>query len=313
MSGRAEVEGLVLNWCGRTDVGKVRKVNEDSMIELPGLLVVADGMGGHAAGDVASRIVIETFASWMDGPGLLPISELSEVISLANTAVVKESHHSGREGMGSTVVGMAVVDNGGEAAVVVFHVGDSRCYRVVDGEVELITRDHSHVQELVDSGEITEAQAVHHPLRNVVTRAVGIDAVVAADYLVLPEVPHQRLFLCSDGISGEIEPERLNELMLLEQDPQLVVDAILAEVLAGRAADNATLVVVDVDHQALSSLADPDVTGPRRGIEVPRGSVTTDESAAPPEGLINSVPMVDSIVPPSSDSTTGELIDQVPG
>ena len=230
MIGSAALEGLSLNWCGRTDVGKVRKVNEDSMIQLPGMLVVADGMGGHAAGDVASRIVVETFASKIDGERLLPISELSEVISLANAAVMNESRHSGRVGMGSTGVGMAIVDNGGEPAVVVFHVGDSRCYRVVDGEVTLITRDHSHVQELVDSGEITAAEAVHHPLRNVVTRAVGIDPVVAADYLVLAEVPHQRLLLCSDGVSGEIEPERLEQLMLVEQDPQQMVDSILCEV-----------------------------------------------------------------------------------
>lgn len=304
-----------MNWCGRTDVGKVRKVNEDSMIQLPGVLVVADGMGGHAAGDVASRIVVETFASSIGGDRLLPISELPEVISLANTAVMNESRHTGHFGMGSTVVGMAVVDNGGEPAVVVFHVGDSRCYRVVDGEVTLITHDHSHVQELVDSGEITATQAVHHPLRNVVTRAVGIDPVVAADYLVLEEVPFQRLLLCSDGVSGEIEPARLEQLMLLQQDPQQVVDAILAEVLAGRAADNATLVVVDVEQQTVPLLADPDITGPRlerSTIEVPLELVTVVESAGPAEGLINSVPIVEAAAPAPSDGGSCEMIDQVP-
>jgi PPM family protein phosphatase len=256
------VGGFRLAWASRTDVGKVRKVNEDSVLARPGLFIVADGMGGHAAGDIASQLTIQSFDSAMSEPTLLPIGELAGVVSSANAAVIEQSVILGREGMGSTVVGAAVVDNGGDAAIVVFHVGDSRCYVLNDGQLRQVTHDHSHVQELIDSGDITDVEALTHPHRNVVTRAVGIEPAVLADFLVLGDNPRQRLLLCSDGVSGDVHLDALEYILLTEDSVDDAADEIMRRTLSGKAKDNASVIVVDVEREPTVNY-DVDLTGPR--------------------------------------------------
>ena len=124
-----ELGGFALRWASRTDVGKVRMINEDSTLAVPGMFVVADGMGGHAAGDIASSLTIESFRAASESMPM-PITQLSIVLSAANESVITYARDNDRDGMGTTVVGAAVVDNGGDPAIVVFHVGDSRCYLV---------------------------------------------------------------------------------------------------------------------------------------------------------------------------------------
>ena len=293
------------------------------MLTLPGLFVVADGMGGHAAGDVASRLTVEAFATWPHGGTPPPLASLGDAVSAANRTVRGESRRSQQEGMGSTVVGLAVADNGGRSALVVFHVGDSRCYTLdAGGRLTLLTRDHSQVQEMVDAGEITTDEARRHPLRNVVTRAIGIEDQVLADFLVVPDAPVRRLVLCSDGVSGELDPDELERLLVDHERPDAACNAILGAVLGGRAADNATVIVVDVVDDALGGV-DVEATGPRqRGRDTDDVEVTGPRPAPPSARLpVPSpaspvappvMPPVTPPVTPPSESPATPLIDVVP-
>lgn len=274
MNDSRHIGDFELTWAGTTDVGKVRKVNEDSLLALPGIFVVADGMGGHAAGDVASRLTVESFAEWYHEGSLPPISSLTDAVSRANESVLAHSHRHHLEGMGSTAVGSVMVDNGGEPALVVFNVGDSRCYVVEDGRLSQITKDHSYVQELVDDGSITAEEARHHPRRNVVTRAIGIDSRVAADFTVLSACAARRLMFCSDGVSGELEFDALERLLRDSRDPSAAVAAVVEAVLTGRAADNLTVIVVDVTQARLHDM-DLEVTGQRIARPLPQPDPST--------------------------------------
>jgi PPM family protein phosphatase len=300
VAGAASVGSMRLSWAARSDVGKVRKVNEDRFFVAPGMFIVADGMGGHAAGDVASGLVVEAFAQHAaEVP--FPVSMLDALVDAANQSVYGEASHGAHEGMGSTLVGAVVVDNGGAEDIVVFHVGDSRCYLADADGWHLITHDHSHVQELVDSGEIPEESAGTHPLRNVVTRAVGIEPGVRADFVVLE--PHQavRLVLCSDGVSGELSAEHLEEICTAQRSVSDVAGDVLAAVLDGRAADNATVVVVDVGLLDRPKPLD-EATGPRIRPSTPYNPGMIHEVASIimnqpgqerplPSGLIDEVPL----------------------
>ena len=166
-------------------------------------------------------------------------------MSALNAAVLRKGAENNTRGMGTTLVGVAVADNGGSPSAVVFHVGDSRCYRLAGGIMSQLTTDHSHVQDLVRDGRITPAEALTHPLRNVITRALGADVIVEADFHVLPE-EDCRLLLCSDGLSGEIEDDRIRELLATHLDPSKAAVALVEAVLDGPARDNVTAIVLDV-------------------------------------------------------------------
>lgn len=329
---------LTLRWGAVTNTGKIRRLNEDAMLAAPGVFVVADGMGGHAAGDVASKLTIEAFAEIVTG-GALEISVIAQVVSDANQRVRDFADEHTLEGMGATLVGVLLVDNAGEDSLVVFNVGDARCYVLSNGKLSQLTSDHSLVQEMVDQGELHASQARSHPQRNVVTRAIGIDPSVAADFVIAPSVGSVTLLLCSDGVHGELSDDRIAELLGRSDDPQLTAVAIIDAVLEGRAADNATAVVIDVIRRdfaaGIGSQDEIEVTGPRpnaAGIEttwpkpvrMPAPSVLTiqpppasaestdvDEKSWPDEarGLIDVVP--DS-PEPAQNSGPNTLIDIVP-
>lgn len=237
---------LHLAWAARTDVGKVRQLNEDSLIAEPGLFAIADGMGGHAAGDVASRLVVERFGQLIPQVPL-DFGVLSDFVADTNSTVRERAAETGNEGMGTTLVAAVLVDNAGVESIVVVNVGDSRCYVHDDTGLRVLTHDHSVVQELVDAGSITPDEARRHPERNVVTRVIGADDAIVPDYVVVEPAPHLRLLLCSDGVSGEIAPELLASLLADNAGPDDAVDAIIDHVLSGRAPDNVTAIVVDVD------------------------------------------------------------------
>lgn len=248
---------MSLRWAAASDVGKVRRLNEDSCLARQDAFVVADGMGGHRAGDVASRLTIEAVESLLTGSGLT-VDVLPSIVAAANTRVRDEAVSSDQQGMGSTLVGAFLVDNGGDEEIAVVNVGDSRCYRLDGEHLRQLSRDHSYVQDLVDAGSISAAEARTHRERNVITRAIGIDSSVTADYYFLPTDGEYRFMLCSDGLSGEVDHAELESLMRDAESPEAAAQQLLAAALRGEAADNITVVVVDVSGRRTSGDGDAD-------------------------------------------------------
>lgn len=225
-----------------TSVGRVRQVNEDSYLALPPLFAVADGMGGHGAGDLASALTIEALTGCAR---LRPLSVDAVLAALddANRIVV---NHGEAPGMGTTVTGLASVETAGSNHLMVFNVGDSRVYRLAGGRLDQVTIDHSEVQELILAGKLTPEEARLHPRRNIVTRAVGGARDLRPDHWLLPAIAGDRYLLCSDGLFNELPDDRIHAL-LGTGDPQQAATALVAAAEDAGGHDNITAVVVDVD------------------------------------------------------------------
>jgi protein phosphatase len=232
--------------CGHgTDVGRVRDHNEDNYIALPekGLWVVADGMGGHAAGEVASAIAVECIAS-RAGEGM----PLQEAIEAAHRAILDAGRQGqGTPGMGCTVVALRL--NGIEYEVA--WVGDSRAYLIGDALYRL-TRDHSFVQQLIDSGAISEADARVHPQRSVITQALGASdlKMVRVDTVKGTLTRGQQILLCSDGLTGEVEDVEMAYLLRNASDSQQAVDRLIQAANTNGGSDNVTVVLVNAPADA---------------------------------------------------------------
>ena len=224
-----------------TSTGRVRRVNEDSYLVLPPLFAVADGMGGHDAGEVASAVAIDVLARYAQG-GPLSVDAVLAALDEANRAVIGrgEAHR-----MGTTVTGLASLVTPAGSQLMVFNVGDSRVYRVAGDQFGQLTVDHSEVQELVLAGAITPEQARTHPRRNIVTRALGSDLVVRPDHWLLPPLAGDRNLVCSDALTGELTDEEILPL-LLAGDPQQAAAALVAAADEAGGHDNTTVIVVDV-------------------------------------------------------------------
>ena len=245
-----------LHYGAATDVGQIREVNEDSYLAAPPLFVVADGMGGHEGGDVASRIVVEEFArlaaeGYDPRRGSAAVAETLVACHDRITAYAEEqSRRTGRDFQaGTTAVVALLVENdedGGAPHWLLANLGDSRVYRFVDGELEQVSVDHSLVQELVDEGMITREQMATHPARHVVTRALGGPDHADADYFLIPLSRAERLVLCSDGITEMIDDEAVADILGEATDPRDAADRLVAEAVRAGGRDNATAVVVDV-------------------------------------------------------------------
>lgn len=234
-----------------TDVGSVREVNEDAYLVAPPVFVVADGMGGHENGDVASRIVVEEFAKLADegydptqGPAVVAATLESAQLRIQEYAA--EGGPGARRTPGTTVVAALLVEEDAAPAWLLVNLGDSRIYAVTEGVLRQVSTDHSVVQELVDAGQITQAQAAEHPERHVITRALGGPRLEPADHFVFPVEEIQRLLLCSDGISGLVADVEIAELLGDNPDPRDAADRLVAAALRAGGDDNATAVVVDV-------------------------------------------------------------------
>jgi protein phosphatase len=226
-------------------VGNRRHLNEDSYLAGPTFHVVADGMGGHRAGDVASALAVGVFrqATWPLRPSVVDIERL---LMHVNVSISVRAEADRTFGMGTTIVGAVhVVAEHGGCAIAVFHVGDSRCYRLHAGVLTLLTRDHSHVQDLVDAGRIEPSAVALHPMRNVITRALGSDDG-EADITVI-EGCVGRLLLCSDGLTAEVDAATIGRVLAGVDDPQAAADRLVELALAGTADDNVTALVVDFD------------------------------------------------------------------
>ena len=225
----------------RTDVGCVRDHNEDSLIVAPPLFVVADGMGGHAAGEVASEIAVNVIGE--RAPEHPDSDELGRAVQAANHAIIKAAHEGrGREGMGTTCTA-AMLE--GERLVIA-QVGDSRAYLLHKGRLQQITRDHSLVADLVEAGQITPEEARVHPQRSVITRALGSDPRTTADLYEINVEAGDRLLLCSDGLSGMVLDRDIEAILNRVADPQLCASQLVNEAIAAGGHDNVTVIVADV-------------------------------------------------------------------
>ena len=274
-----------LRWGATTHAGMVRPQNEDNLLAADGVFVVADGMGGHEAGEIASEIAVQHIAEALADSQLPTARQFVDTITAANTAIFRAAlSEPGRHGMGTTVTAIAVIadplagrgapnidahdpshaDPGGSAdagipgdvtpvipaepseALVLANVGDSRTYLFRHNRLRRVTVDHNYVQELVATGHITEDEARTHPRRNIITRALGIEPDVRVDWWTLPLIRGDRFLLCSDGLVDFVADPDIASTLTLEQDPQTAADRLVEKANEAGGGDNITVIVLDV-------------------------------------------------------------------
>lgn len=259
-SGRRGRGGAVrTSWGSATDRGRVREVNEDALLAYPPVFLVADGMGGHDAGDLASRIAVEEFAQ-LAGQQSATSDDVHACFD-RTSARIRTEFTGGRRG-GTTVAGVAVTQHDGGWYWLVFNVGDSRVYRWADGALEQVSVDHSVVQELIDAGEITPDGARRHPERHVLTRALGTGEPPEPDYWLLPAGVTDRLLICTDGLTRELGDEDIAQVVSAVSDPQDAASQLVQHALERGGRDNVSAVVVDV-ATAATPAEQTHVTAPR--------------------------------------------------
>jgi protein phosphatase len=247
-----------------TDVGRLRDLNEDAVFLTPPLFAVADGMGGHAAGEVASALALAEL-SVLAGRGDLAPIDLLGAIQAGNQAILSWSHtRAETSGMGTTLAGVCLGAIEGSPHWFVFNVGDSRVYRVVNKALTQVTIDHSEVEELVTAGTISLQEARSHPRRNVVTRSLGTDPAPVPDIWVLPAAEGDLFMICSDGLPLEVTEADIAEVIAGPDTPQVKAESLVRMALEAGGRDNVSVVVVAVpitDHPNAADIA----TAPRLG------------------------------------------------
>jgi serine/threonine protein phosphatase PrpC len=290
-------------------VGKIR-ANQDSGYAGEYLFVVADGMGGHAGGDVASAIavkrIIETdrqFASGTDAEFALHTALTAANAQLAETVF----DHSELTGMGTTVSGLVLVNG----QVVIAHIGDSRIYLLRQGELTQVTADHTFVQRLVDSGRITEEEAAVHPRRSVLMRVLGdVDATPEIDTSIMATQPGDRWLLCSDGLSSYVSHDKILSTLTSFEDTDAAADRLVKDALDQGAPDNVTVVLVDIDESGVSAHTPPVTVGSAASPLVFDGD-TVRKPLRLPALLLHPLKVTkadDSHFEPESDGYLNELI-----
>jgi PPM family protein phosphatase len=262
----------------RTDTGRQRRGNEDAVFARPPVFVVADGMGGAQAGEVASRIAVETFERGLPPDGT-PLDRLVEVTQTANREI-HELSHAGDEhaGMGTTLTA-ALLD---DSEVSIAHVGDSRAYLFRDGELVRLTRDHSLVEELMSQGKLTEQQALESPARSIITRALGPEPEVEVDTWTYPLKPDDVLLLCSDGLTSMLSEAQIANILVSVSSLTAAADRMVDEANEAGGRDNITVVLFRVAEANGAAM-----------IDQPTVLVSSASSDAPP---------ADPVVPASARS-----------
>jgi protein phosphatase len=227
-----------------SDMGSWRHLNEDSGHVGRALWVVADGMGGHAAGDVASRLAVEA-AARLDERGSVTEADIHALIAGASQTIsAYGAEHAEANGLGTTIVGIAAVDVNGPCWSV-FHVGDSRAYRWIGSRLERMTVDHTEVELLVLAGVITADQARQHPARNVVTQSLGSQPPPQADVRILRPCPGEWFLLCTDGLTGELTDGEIAEILRQSSDAGTAARTLVDAAVAAGGHDNVTALVID--------------------------------------------------------------------
>lgn len=283
-----------------TDVGRVRERNEDSFLSREPLFAVADGMGGHRGGSVASKLALEVLSQMggdsMSGDGAA--KDLAEMVVQANEAVLERASEQPRlTGMGTTLT--AIVVQPGRLHLA--HVGDSRAYMLRDGTLRQLTEDHSLVQRMVKEGKLTPEEAEVHPHRSVLTRALGVEPELEVDKETIEVGPGDRVLLCSDGLTTMVSEDEIQEVLAEQQDPQAAAEALVEAANEAGGADNVTAVVIDVlddaataeaggEAAAATHMAEPTDTGAdeegavRRPFSEPATATTGRPAQAPTPG-----------------------------
>ncbi len=237
---KAQATGA-LSFGSRTDVGRVREHNEDNLLVKPPLFVVCDGMGGHEAGEVASEIAIDVIAR--HAPTKLDADALGQAVEEANLAIFQAVRAGqGKEGMGTTCTACMIQGT----KLIIAQSGDSRAYLMHASRLQQLTRDHSLVQDLIESGEITPSEARTHPWRSYITRALGIDPAMRPDLYELKVSPGDRLLICSDGLYSMVEDAEIERILATHENPQLAADALVEAANERGGHDNITVIVVDL-------------------------------------------------------------------
>jgi serine/threonine protein phosphatase PrpC len=284
----ARADRTSLRWGGATHVGRVRTLNEDHYVARPdeGLWVVADGMGGHNGGEIASEL-----ASTTVGQAFVQhsIDGLIEAVEKANSAVRRAGADDPElSGMGTTVVALAVVDHEGSEVLAIANVGDSRCYRWADGELDQVTTDHSLVAEMVREGSLSPEEAAVHPQRNIVTRVLGVNDEVPVDVFAVDPYPGDRYLLCSDGLFNEVPERTIAGVLRSIDNPREVADELVHLAIDGGGRDNITVVVVDVvDDDGRSAAASAALGGLAGGAA---GAAGDDTAPRPSPAYADSEP-----------------------
>ena len=249
-----------------TDTGNLRGQNEDSHIAQQGLFAVADGMGGHNAGEVASAMAIE-YLRGVALSGVASAEAFAQVVRDLNNAIFSAATATtDQRGMGTTLTAAALLEATSEtdqpSQIVIANVGDSRTYLLRSGELRQLSVDHSYVQELVTEGLLTIDEARTHPRRNIVTRALGIDAQVSVDTWTIPMFDGDRFMLCSDGLVDEVPLNEITEMMREHTTPQQVAERLVTAAKWHGGRDNITVIVLDVSINAATTevVAAPDIT-----------------------------------------------------
>lgn len=244
-SGVGEFGQVEISWAVVSDVGLIRETNEDAALVGPGMILVADGMGGHECGELASEAALAALSD----TALTGINRTRDSVIDLLTEAQRQIEHidtdSGRRA-GTTITGAMLVDSDGVPHWLVLNIGDSRTYRFSGGRLEQVTVDHSQVQELVDAGFLTAAQARVDPRRNVITRALGAGMEQEADFFTFPALVGDRIIVCSDGLTGELSDESIAAILAELADPVAAAQALVSAALEAGGRDNITVAIADV-------------------------------------------------------------------
>lgn len=243
---------MTIRYGASTDIGRVRETNEDSILHKPPVFAVADGMGGHRAGDVASQ----TALSILGTADVADAASLIRAVRAANSAVFERSRaEAGTEGMGTTLTALFAANS----RLAVAHVGDSRAYLFRDAELNQITRDHTVVERLVEQGRISREEAERHPQRSYLERALGVDVRVEVDSEELEVAEGDRVMLCSDGLYGMLDVDDIATILAAEQDPQSAADRLCSAAVEAGGVDNVSVIVIDFGPSSVA-VANPPTT-----------------------------------------------------
>ncbi|MGE5434077.1 MAG: Stp1/IreP family PP2C-type Ser/Thr phosphatase [Candidatus Doudnabacteria bacterium] len=251
---------LKQTWAALSDIGRVRTHNEDSILAQPPLFVVADGLGGHEAGEVASSMAVETLRDY--APRKPDAKALARAVRAANREVLRAAREGlGKQGMGTTMTA-AIVEG---TRIAIAQVGDSRAYLLHAGVLERVTEDHSMVADMIRMGQLTEAESRYHPNRSVITRALGTDPNMTADPYEFDAEPGDRLLLCSDGLTSMLEDAAIAEMLTGYRDPAVAARALVDASNDAGGHDNISVIIVDIEGEGPLVGATVDASGTRAG------------------------------------------------
>jgi protein phosphatase len=286
-----------VDWIPLTHTGLQRRENEDSVFASPPLFVVADGMGGAQAGEVASRIAVDAYAEGLPEDGS-PEERLAAVALTANRRIYDLSQtESERAGMGTTLTAAYV----GETDLAIAHVGDSRAYLFRDGELTRLTQDHSLMAELIRRGKLTEEEAADHPQRSIITRALGPEPDVTVDTWTYPVRANDVILLCSDGLTSMVAEARVGEILNTTPELERAAQALIDEANGAGGRDNITVILFRLEEVGTAMGTDqPTVvavpTVPASGA----GPHATGVAVAPPPRVVRPAPLARNQSPPAA-------------